>query len=130
MKVDLTVTISVILGCAAVVSPILTALINNHHQRKMKLLELKQEKYKETVVYRRNLIEAYLQKTAKCISYHRELQQNEYEESFGKVISYVPDNIRDKMIRIDGFIHDLDNAAAYKDFIQLLPELTAIVQKL
>ena len=39
MKLDLTVTITAILGIAAIISPIATALINNHHQLKLKKLE-------------------------------------------------------------------------------------------
>lgn len=46
-KVDLTVTISVILGCAAIISPILTSMINNLHNSKIKQLELEQEHIKK-----------------------------------------------------------------------------------
>ena len=43
MSVDLTITISAILGVAAVISPIATAIINNRYQMKLKKLELQQQ---------------------------------------------------------------------------------------
>lgn len=46
MKLDLTVTITAILGIAAIISPIATALINNHHQLKLKKLEYQHQKKK------------------------------------------------------------------------------------
>lgn len=130
MKVDLTVTISVILGCAAVISPILTALINNRHHKRMRLLELKQEKYKETVVYQRNIIESYLQKTAKCIEGQTYDFISEYAEYFGLVSLYLPENIRESVVAIDKSIGEYNWKDAHDSFVKLFPELTAIVQKL
>lgn len=46
MKLDLTVTITAILGIAAIISPIATALINNHHQLKLKNLNTSIKKKK------------------------------------------------------------------------------------
>ena len=43
MKLDLTVTITAILGIAAIISPIATAIINNHYQLKLKKLEYQQK---------------------------------------------------------------------------------------
>ena len=42
-KIELTITISVILALAAIISPIFTAIINNRYQLKLKKLELKQK---------------------------------------------------------------------------------------
>ena len=49
VSVDLTLTVSVILGLSAIISPILVALINNHHQYKMKKLEYKQKEHEENI---------------------------------------------------------------------------------
>ena len=130
MKVDLTITISVILGFSAVVAPVLTALINNRHNRKMRLLELQHEKYKETVVYQRKLIETYLQKTAKCIESKTNDQTNEYAESFGAVSLYLPDEQRKTVVALDKAIYKNEWDVAHEKFIAMLPELTTILQKL
>lgn len=45
LKWDLSITISAIIAVAAIISPILTAVINNVHQRNMKKLELKEKHY-------------------------------------------------------------------------------------
>lgn len=130
MKVDLTVTISVILGCAAIVSPILTALINNFHESRMRKKDREHEKYMETVVYKRRLIETYLQKVLKCIQNATPENEAEYAECFGSTVSYLPDDIREKMVLIDSMIHRTELDEAYDQFIQLLPRLISILQKL
>ena len=62
MELDLTVTVSVIIALCAIVSPILVAIINNRHQRKMKQLEIaKEHKMKAFETYLCNL-EIYIRK--------------------------------------------------------------------
>ncbi len=56
-QIDMTITISVIVALAAIVSPILTAIINNRYQLKLKKLELKQKEYEQTVLYKRKIFE-------------------------------------------------------------------------
>ncbi len=93
-------------------------------------MELEHEKYQETVVYQRKLLENYLQKTAKCLKFDGTAQMDEYSESFGTAISYVPDKIRNEMIAIDKDINDREIEKAYSRFILLLPELTTKIQTL
>ncbi|WP_286356972.1 hypothetical protein, partial [Faecalibaculum rodentium] len=45
MKFDLTITISVVLGLAAVISPMLTTLIDNRYKLKLRRLEIEHEKF-------------------------------------------------------------------------------------
>ena len=130
MKVDLTVTISVILGCAAVISPVLTAIINNAHQTSMRRKDAKREKYLETVAYKRKVIEEYIQKTAVKIQVKNLDTNIEYASCFGLAAIYVPEQIRSKMIEIDNLIIQHDRETADRHFKQLLPELIAIVQSL
>ena len=130
MKVDLTVTISVILGCAAVISPVLTALINNAHQSAMRRQDAKREKYHETVAYKRKIIEEYIQRTAVKIQVKNLDTNIEYASGFGLAAIYVPEQIRNKMIEIDNLIIQQDRETADRHFKQLLPELIAIVQSL
>ena len=60
MEIDLTVTITAILGIAAIISPIATAIINNRYQLKLKKLELKQAHMDKTTYYIRSIFENYL----------------------------------------------------------------------
>jgi DNA replication protein DnaD len=129
-KIDPTISISAILACAAIISPILTALINNAHHRKMRLLELKQEKYKETVVYQRKAIENYIQNTSVKIQV-RNLDSNiDYASCFGLAALYVPEKQRGLMIEINDLLIQQNREAANERFKLLLPELISILQKL
>lgn len=81
--IDLTITVSVILALSAIISPILTALINNHHQLKIKKLEAKQQEYERTVMYKRNIFENYLR-------YLNDVSQNPTKESVSGYAQYYP----------------------------------------
>ena len=60
MELDLTITVTAILGIAAIISPIATAIINNLYQIKLKKLEMKQQKLEKTTYYIRSIFENYL----------------------------------------------------------------------
>lgn len=77
-KFDFTITISVIFALVALLSPIITALINNHHQLKMKRLEIQyQQKLKA--------VEKYLNSVGKYIVYDSVANQSDYIESKGLI---------------------------------------------
>lgn len=67
MQVDLTITISAILSASAVISPMLTAFINNKHQRKMKKMEYEHENEKASLFYKRGIFEDYLHRSMYCL---------------------------------------------------------------
>lgn len=67
MKVDLTITISVVIAICAIISPIITTLLNNHHLYKMKKLEVKIEAEKSAYFYKRGVYEDYLKHTEQYI---------------------------------------------------------------
>lgn len=50
-KVDLTVTISVIIAICAIISPIITTLLNNHHICKMRKLDDAAQLQKDSYFY-------------------------------------------------------------------------------
>lgn len=60
LKLDLTITVTAILGIAAIISPIATAIINNHYQLKMRRLDSEIELRKEKSFYNREVYENYL----------------------------------------------------------------------
>ena len=59
-EVDLTVTISVIIALCAILSPILTAIINNCHDTKLKKLEYEHLEREEERKHERELYEGYI----------------------------------------------------------------------
>lgn len=90
MQVDLTITISAILGASAVISPMLTAIINNKHQRKMKKMEYEHENEKASLFYKRGIFEDYLKYTGQCIAYATENGLQEYGKMYSLALIYFP----------------------------------------
>lgn len=68
-KVDLTVTISVIIAICAIISPIITTLLNNHHLYKMRKLDDAAQLRKDSYFYKRGVYEDYLLFTIIYINY-------------------------------------------------------------
>lgn len=100
-KIDLTITISVILSLSAIVSPILTALINNRYLLRLKKLDLQQQHIENTILYKRNIFECYLKYVGRCINFSDTNAQKDYGEYYFLALTYAPDDIRELMIEIN-----------------------------
>lgn len=103
-KIDLTITISVIVALAAIVSPIFTTIINNRHQSKLKRMELNQKQFESTILYKRTIFENYLKYTGRCVKYSDPESLKEYGEYYFLALTYAPDNIGSLMIKINSAI--------------------------
>ncbi len=96
LNIDLSITISVIIALAAIISPILTAIINNAHQKKMKKLELDQEHYEKTVSYQKNIFEEYLRKAGNHIGVNCSdvKASKEYYNAYLAALLYAPNYLQ------------------------------------
>ena len=130
MQWDLNWTVGSVLAVSAILSPILTALINNRHLRKMRKIEMKQEEYKDTVVFKRKTIETYMQMTAGYVQSHKIENRIEYAQSFGLAIVYVPNEIRTQMLELDKNVNQKNYEKSYEMFTTLIPQLIAFLQTL
>lgn len=66
---------------AAIIAPVLTALINNHHHYRMRKIELVQsEKIKA--------IQEYAETCGNCIERPKGHEKSEYAKSYGKIFLY------------------------------------------
>lgn len=128
MKVDLTVTISVILGCAAVISPMLTAIINNWHDSAVRRQERREQSRKETVGYKKDVLEKYLQYASVYIQTQR--SQDAYAAAYTVAYLYVPEDVRESMAKLDRLIQEYTYKEQYEAFIPVLKSVTAILQTL
>lgn len=129
-KFDLTVTVSVIIALCAIISPILTALINNHYLLKMKKLELSQEHYKNTIAYQRNIFENYLKYAGRCTAYTDENALRDYGEYYLLALMYAPKELHSKMISLHTFMRTYKWTDATHALEEITPEIHAILQKL
>lgn len=130
MKVDLTITVTAILGIAAIISPIATAIINNRYQLKLKKLELHQKQLGNTTYYIRSIFENYLRYAGRCIYNSDREARKDYGEYYFLALSYVPDDISSTMININSAIYDCDYYKATTLLEQLEPSLSKLLQKL
>lgn len=100
MKWDISITLSVIIAIVALISPIITTIINNSHQRKMKELEMKQQHYEKSVSYQKGIFENYLRKAGRNISTNcMNIQTDcDYNEAYLAALMYAPKELREDMI--------------------------------
>ena len=130
MHVDLTVTISVILGVSAILAPVFTAMLNNHHKNKIRKQDRKERQRQETIVYKRKILEQYLQKASVYVHTQNKLNSPEYAEAYSLAYLYVPEAIRDDMKQLDALICDHKYESYYPAFIKVQSSITSILQSM
>ena len=129
-EIDLTVTVSVIIALCAIVSPILTAIINNRHQLKIKKLEMQERLYENTVTYQRKIFENYLIHLGKCLAFPASETEKEYGRHYLIALMYAPEDIQAKMININNLVRDNHWTLAAKACEELTPLIHKHLQEL
>ena len=124
-KVDLTVTISVIIAICAIISPIITTLLNNHHLYKMRKLDDAAQLRKDSYFYKRGIYEDYLRYTSQCLTNPSTVTLKEYGKTYALALIYFPDELQEQLISINNAInnHMCDNA------LSNLNEIAPIIRK-
>lgn len=115
--VDLTITISVILGIAAIISPVLASIINGIIQYKMKKLELREETYKRTVLRKQEVMENFIKSLSACVAHQNDQSLKEFGEYYPIAYMYFPDDVRKTMAEVYHFAikRDWENVRKYID---------------
>ncbi len=129
-NVDLTITVSVILAVCALISPAITALINNSHQRKMKKLELRQASIEKHYTYTREIFENYLKHTNEYLLFPRGSNQTEYLRIYPLALMYFPDDLHADLIKLNSFIEKDDFESAQDIFHDFAPMICKSARKL
>ena len=93
--------LTIVIAVCAILSPILTAIINNHHQKVMKQLEYKHLEHEEQVRHEREICEDYVRAAGACIHYPASDQVKTYGEKLGLILYYVPDDIRKEIMEFE-----------------------------
>ncbi|MFH5829844.1 hypothetical protein [Lactiplantibacillus plantarum] len=113
-----TETITSVIAVAAIISPVLTTLINNYYNElanrraadKEKQLELQRqldEQHQQFVdqnTHIRNIYEKYTEYTFEVISTRGKSSTTEQGKYFGLVLLYVDQNLREKLIGIQSLL--------------------------
>lgn len=120
MEPQLTLTLTVILSlvalAASVLSPILTALITNHHQRKMHEIN-----FFET--HRAETIERYIQAAGAVIRSGTQSTFTEYGACLGEIYFYVPQDLWWHLDQISHFLNEPNYKSAADHFTELCKKL-------
>lgn len=101
-------TITIVVALAAIISPILVALINNAHhskmerlslahQEKMKEMDLQAKRKDENLKYLRSIFENYLQSTSRCIANPADDTIRLYGEHYSISFIYFPSTAHEKL---------------------------------
>lgn len=130
MKFDLTITVTAILGIAAIISPIATAIINNRYQIKLKKIELQQKHLEDTTYYIRSIFENYLRYAGRCINFSDQATEKDYGEYYFLAITYAPDDIRALMIEINKEITLADFLKATQLLEKVTPKIHTMLKTL
>ena len=131
-QVDLSITISVIIAIAAIISPILTARINNRHQFKLRKLELDQQSYEHLVLQEKEIYYAYLSATSKLIHLVDRDNLKNYSEYYPLVLVRVNQELSKDLELIDSLVQGDMNVReqALTTFNSLVPKIKAVIDKL
>lgn len=124
--IDLSLTITAIIGLAAIFSPILTSLINNHHQLKMKKLELQHEDALRREAYEREIYEGYIRAAGACTQVHGADLLRKFGEASSVAQFYVPDDVREKMQKLEKVLRGEEKANNRELLVQIITDLRNI----
>ena len=96
--------LTIVIAVCAIVSPVLTAIINNYHQKVMKQLEYKQLEREEQLRHEREICEGYVRAAGSCIHRADVDAVRKYGEHFGAVVFYAPEDIRKEILLLENAI--------------------------
>lgn len=129
-KIDLTITISVIIAITAIISPILTTLLNNRHQLTIKKIELKQLEYERSILHKREIFENFLQALSKVAQNPSEENIELFAKYYPLAYIYVPKPVKKTLAEINLLLQRgiYDEVVKYVDLIS--SDICAELQKL
>lgn len=144
MKFDTSFTITAIIAFIALLSPIVTAIINNHYLTKQKSLEYSETARQDTSQHNRNLFEQFLSASGKFISipvntltYKEENDViNEFSIACCLIVPYLDDDDRKIMnnfsYKISNFNRDDASNSDVRNYfnVSVVPIIQKELQKL
>ncbi len=102
----------------AIISPILTAIINNHHQTKMKKIEM-------SIASKLKIIEDYLSSAGQIIYHNGEASTESYSIAIGRIYSASPRSLWEKISVLDEMIYSGNWEDAHAQFLEISQTLAS-----
>ena len=102
----------------AIISPILTAIINNRHQTKMKKIEM-------SIASKLKIIEDYLSSAGQIIYHNGEASTESYSIAIGRIYSASPRSLWEKISVLDEMIYSGNCEDAHAQFLEISQALAS-----
>lgn len=128
IQIDSTLTAASIVALCAVISPLLTAIINNRYQLKFKKWEFEQLRYENTTLRIHKTYEDYLRNVGRYINCPAASTQEDYGASYFTVLSIAPEELRNNIIAANNEISHCEYEKAVSIIEKITPEIHAILQ--
>ena len=129
-KIDLTISISVLLAISALISPVITTVMNNRYQFNLKKLEYEQRLMESTLFYKRGIYEKYLSCTGKFIAHGTSENKQEYGEIYALALIYFPENLVPDIQNLNTAIDDLSLEEATTLLNRLAPKIRILLENM
>lgn len=127
---DLSFTITAIIAICALVSPIITTLINNHHQKVMKQLEYQEEEKVHNAERKRQIYENYIRAAGSCVQLISHENLSEFGKYSSQILCYVPDDMQEDIIAMEKLIIERNTVKALNSLDNIVLKLRPILQEL
>ncbi|MCM1296872.1 MAG: hypothetical protein NC311_15140 [Muribaculaceae bacterium] len=122
--------ITIVVAIAAILSPILTAIINNRYQLKLKKMDLQQELNKQTVIYKRSIFEDYLKFAGKCVAHGNSETVKQYGEHYLLASLHSTPALREKLYKVHLLIKELNYQEAANVLNSIVPDIEESIGRL
>ena len=121
--------VAMVVAICALFSPALTAFFNNRHQLEMKKLEYGHQEYEAQQNREREIYEGYIRAAGAVIQYKTPEKVHEFGEHSRLAMYYVPDDIREKMLKLEKLVDDsYPNDTSFAPRAQLLDEIVVMMR--
>ena len=128
--IDLTISITTILALVAIISPILTTLINNIFLLILKNMEKKQKHYEQDTLHRREIFENFLSAFNEVCHRRDDTTISRYASSYSLVYIYLPEKVRKDLGLINLYIANCEWEEAIKYVDAISMDIYREIQKL
>ena len=107
---------------AAILSPILTAILNNWHQRKLKRLELEYQSKLKTYEDKRIVFEEFTQVVGNYFQFGK--CQEDFGGIVARILLYLPDSLQKRICDFYDSIDPQRRLLSYPEFLLIARELS------
>lgn len=125
MNLDLSFTVASIIALAALVSPLLTTCMNNHHAYRMKKLEYDEARKRAEIQRERDIYEGYVCAAGACMASGTNENYASYGSHMQLALFYSPQETRNKIIALHENLKKGDHEAIDRLLAEINSDLSA-----